>query len=346
MTSQRSRSTLPERWASRIFRGDAGVTRFLLGEDFETGDAEFDDQIRLYVENPDLMRAVFDHETRARVAEFVTQHHGRMSSSVLRDDMDGHIDDATTLVEHARWLADLADRMNPSIDEIPTRLSHIAMGDPKEGVRLHALRTVKKLYPRAESTNDLLENLVRTAANDMVTAEAAYTLGADGVSKLRDVLTHANGKSARELALRGIVEHVDRDQAAELAIGGLSSGLRMASARALHRLGRSEDEEHLLPLLEDDDTEVQLAAVEALGALGTLAAVEPLLPLTKGILRSPGLKEAARTSVAAIQERHARGDAGAVAVVESPAAGGMTVAAEVEVGAVSEALEERVVDEE
>ena len=69
-------------------------------------------------------------------------------------------------------------------------------------------------------------------------------------------------------------------------------------------------EARLLPLLEDEETPVRIAVVESLGRVATIHAVEPILPLTKGLFASGELKDAAKDAIAAIQSRATSGGQG------------------------------------
>jgi HEAT repeat protein len=70
-------------------------------------------------------------------------------------------------------------------------------------------------------------------------------------------------------------------------------------------------------MLEQADKRVRMAAAEALGQVGTTAAVEPLLALTGGIVPGP-LKRAAREAVRRIQARVVGAEHGQLSVVAPP----------------------------
>jgi hypothetical protein len=80
----------------------------------------------------------------------------------------------------------------------------------------------------------------------------------------------------------------------------------------------------LLQLLADEEAEVQTAAAEALGAVGSVAAVEPLLPLTKGFGRG-SLRQAARGAIASIQSRLGDVEAGRLSLAEEELSGSVTL---------------------
>ncbi len=96
----------------------------------------------------------------------------------------------------------------------------------------------------------------------------------------------------------------------------------LAVAKALLALEDPQSEPALIGLLSHDAAEVRKAAAQALGKFGTVAAVEPLLPLTEGVLASAELKEAARTAVRQIQGRLGPADAGRLSVAEATGSSG------------------------
>lgn len=101
---------------------------------------------------------------------------------------------------------------------------------------------------------------------------------------------------------------------------------REGLARLVGERRLTEGEGTLVRFLEDV-APVQRAAVEALGEIGRRETVELLLPLTRGVLRPPALKGAARQAIEAIQGRLPDAERGRVSVIEeaggelSPVAG-------------------------
>ena len=96
-------------------------------------------------------------------------------------------------------------------------------------------------------------------------------------------------------------------------------------------LGQASDpraEPTLIALLAVDDAKVRVAAAAALASVGTVRAVEPLLPLTKGVLDTE-LHRVAQDAIRKIQSRLGDAEAGRVSVskVES-LAGGVSLASE------------------
>lgn len=71
----------------------------------------------------------------------------------------------------------------------------------------------------------------------------------------------------------------------------------------------------LLALTRRPELDVRLAAIRALGEVGSLSAVERLMAVGRGMLTAREVRQAARAAVEAIQARHAHGEAGSLSVV-------------------------------
>src|SRR6185369_9991618 len=97
---------------------------------------------------------------------------------------------------------------------------------------------------------------------------------------------------------RSAVDH----QARELAI-------------ALRSLGDPSAEEAVAHLLGTGGEDVQVEVVRALGALGGVASVEPLLPLATGLMVPRAVKRAAREALRGIRSRLGPADAGRLSLV-------------------------------
>jgi len=110
-----------------------------------------------------------------------------------------------------------------------------------------------------------------------------------------------------------------RDRSTLVRICGLAQTnaprLAEAVAVALGRLGDSRAEPSLLNLLVHESTEAGLAAARALGEVGTIQAIEPLMSLAEGTRARGALKAAARDAIRKIQGRTGNAGAGRLAVV-------------------------------
>jgi HEAT repeat protein len=114
-------------------------------------------------------------------------------------------------------------------------------------------------------------------------------------------------------------EHEEVRVASAMALGRLAANeheeVRVASAMALGRLAANEAERVLIRLLADASSEVQCASAEALGVVGSVAAVEPLLPLAEGLGRAK-LRQAARGAIGRIQSRLGSVEAGSLSLAD------------------------------
>ena len=91
--------------------------------------------------------------------------------------------------------------------------------------------------------------------------------------------------------------------------------------QALGRIGGPGAERALVELLAREEEDVQVASARALAACGSVAAVEPLLELSRGVLGRGNVRRAARDAVAAIQARAGAG-AGRLSLAEPDSAAG------------------------
>ena len=104
------------------------------------------------------------------------------------------------------------------------------------------------------------------------------------------------------------------------------SALQVAATLIVHRQGDTRFAGKLVSLLTSENEEVQMVAANALAKLGSLDAVESLLPLTEGLTRSPEVKAAARDAVRAIQQRAGSPTGGGLSVVDDvDRAGGLSL---------------------
>jgi HEAT repeat protein len=201
-----------------------------------------------------------------------------------------------------------------SIEEarVLPRLEKIAAEEASPEVRAHALTVLARAFPKArtrhifEKAREDVSPLVRVRAleglKDPELADIAAVLRDPGTSyelmidAIRVALRHHprphveaclielfDGARGQEGPLRiALIESLGRLKSERCASSFLAllaerdPGTRESAARALGWLGATRFEADLFPLLEDDDEEVADAAVFALGACGTIAAIAPL----------------------------------------------------------------------
>jgi hypothetical protein len=281
------------------------LVQAMTGQDPQVGDPAFDSAVLVRGEAP-LLNALLDVETRRAVQRTTTFSHARVLAGEASFEERGH--DLTTERISAMLgiVEDLARRLRPPTpQEIPARLAEIARKDPIPGVRRICLGLLERADPpvAAEVSRALCFH-----PDPTLRLHAARILG--------DLEAF---RAASPAALRAYAPY-DPD------------GL----ARALARIG---DEAPLVALLEGTDTKVQFAVLHALARVGTVRAVEPILPLTRGLFGHDDVRSAARNAVASIQARAGGDGAGRVALVEDAGIGAVSVAGEA--GAVSVPEERR-----
>lgn len=163
-----------------------------------------------------------------------------------------------------------------------------------------------------EIRTEVLRYLVDSAAQGVVLPLLKKLLRAD--EALRVVAIAALGRLAVPAALDALLTH-----AADLDASSLPPWTEAITAFSDPRV-----EPALLGLLDHWSEAVRVAAARALGEVGTVAAVAPLLDHAKTWLAGE-LKQAARDAVRRIQSRLGDAEAGGLSVVGSVGAGGLSV---------------------
>ena len=280
-----------------------GVSAFR--ERLTVGDDSFD-AVAL-IEGPEIeVHARLGAATRRKVGDLLMQLGGE-----VRDGTAQYVGDAALMDDNDRLRAvvyQLVDVARGLGGEPATLLANNALGDPLETVRQRCLELLAEHFrgsPEARRAGEALlesgEPLTRIAA-----ARACWP---------------------NEAARRVLAHHVAAGAPAE----------RLAAVEAVGALRVDGVEPGLIELLtEHPMDEVRVAAARALGAVGSVHAVEPLLPCTRGLLTARDLKNAARDAIAAIQARLGDVEAGALTLtVDTPESPGhLTLAPDA--GALSE----------
>ncbi|MCB9549709.1 MAG: HEAT repeat domain-containing protein [Myxococcales bacterium] len=322
------------------------------GEDVLVGDAEFDARVHMKGRD-EVLLAVLDARTRGTVRRFFTTWRGEVTGGeVLRDartvirrasTLERLILDAVRLAESVQapeggyWAALLANlERDPEVGvrrrclglllgrDGPTRerAIQIALGDADAGIRFQAAAEAGPPgYPVLEALLDEPTGAVGVQALErLVAVEPAV-----GLSRVMGII---NGAPARltAVALRIAGEARLRQLLARIQhlAGHPDAAIAAAAADALGGLGDPASEGVLVRQLEHLAPAVREHAATALGEVGTLAAVQPLLAAAA----QGGLKAPARAAIQRIQGRHARAGAGALAVVREAQAGQLALGPE------------------
>jgi HEAT repeat protein len=244
---------------------------------------------------------------------------------------------AEWLTQMLQFLAQLAELLSVPPDVLTERLMLNAMTDPCPGVRLRNLRFL--IDPDTRATLPVLMSTARalvTDANAPVRLLAARQLGEEGhpalaaialdahqpatvrvealqalglarASKLESLLPQLLGANPPELvcAALSIIAARRLSALAESVVQCAASqheAVRAGAARALLTLPTQHSEQALIRLLADSSSEVKLISAESLGAIGSVAAVEPLLGLANSFGRAQ-VRQAARGAIGRIQSR-------------------------------------------
>ncbi|MEY2930891.1 MAG: hypothetical protein RL033_1640 [Pseudomonadota bacterium] len=318
------------------------------GRDVAIGDAPFDELVEL--QGLDARScAALSHSARQQLIRFLKLG-GEVRRGVLwfaRDGSGSHERDS--LLAMLQFLSQLGKSLAVTSDTLQQRLSDNALRDPDAGVRWRNLRFLAA--PATQTPPALLASTARALLKDKdnaVRVLAGQQLGEEGFPVLRTELTDAGVHvEIRIAALRALTELRAPDlepllgkllaepRPAELVCAALADvveqrrnalipavsrcteneteSVRRAAARALGTLTGGEPA--LLRLLEDASPDVRQAAVEALAEAGSVQAVEPLLPLSQGLVPSP-LRNAARAAIAKIQARLGHVEEGRVSLAD------------------------------
>ncbi len=281
--------------------------------DVEVGHLGFDQQFHLQGATA-MVRARLDGPTRDAMLELLrrplregqlTVADGELRALVppgQRASLSDSVEGAVPL------LAQVARRLAAPLDEF-AELAKSARQDPVAGVRVLCLRTLVREFPQQASVGALMRSAVEDSDPE-VRLEAATALGVEGVAVLNALVADASVED--DLAARAAASlgpQMDAGVArATLRREKAASGARRrpavarACADALGHRGDPQDEPLLLALvLEERDEGLRVAAVRALGQLGSAQAVPALADLADS--GSADLRRAGREAIATIQSR-------------------------------------------
>jgi HEAT repeat protein len=327
----------------------SSIQKALGGQDIQTDDKGFDELLRIRGDEAQVVALLGDEARRA-----VRREVGGSGVSV-RDgeaywETRGHLRDRVELVSRVRGMIDLEKQLTLGSTSIHERLSRNALADRNPRVRL---RNLVLLQRRAPSSREAVETsrALMDFADPSVRLAAAMHLGDEGLATIEalvnapdvdaalmsDALQHlianvpvtrvggilesaldSHHEAVQHVAIQGITKLGHRGAIDRLVrVGdGDSTRLTVTVATALAQLGDPRAEPALVRWLGRNNEAVCIAAARALGTIGTVAAVEPLLPHTKGLLTDADLKRAAREAIEKIQSRLGDVEAGRLSLSE------------------------------
>jgi hypothetical protein len=311
-----------------------------LGRAVRTGDVAFDALFLLRSEEPALMAAL-DAGTRASLRELAREiDELRVRDGVLRARIVRALPDQAAVQRALSALLDFARLLAEGVSRRPAmeaRLFHNAFYDPNAHVRSSNLLVLLK-----RCAGPVWQDAISTAlSRDQPELRFLAARAAGGVAWRTMVALardHSTPPEIRQKALAYLsTAMVPAEVCVEVAsscLGRPDPALVAAAARLLGRAappGDSSAESTLLGLLERGHLDVRRAAVDALAAVGTVRAVEPLIKLIEE--RGSRLEEGVRRSVRAIQARAIGAEAGSLSLSAVAEGGGLALAADA--GAVS-----------
>lgn len=323
--------------------------RLVHGQDDKLGDVDFDQLVE--VSGIDAWVCAALSEEARRQLETLLEKGGEARQGLLSYECVANgSHDAAWLEQMLQFLSQLTRQLTVTSGSLHQRLAHNAVHDRSPGVRLQNLRFLAD--PSTQTPVALLASTARALLsdeNDRVRLLAAMQLGVEGTPALGQLAANARVDTAlrvealRELGtesmpgLEPLLAKLLGPSPPELSCAALSiigarrldffapavvecttsahEQVRVAAATALTYLPSNGAEQALIRLLSDSSSEVQCASAEALGVIGTVAAVEPLLPLAERLGRAK-VRQAARGAVGRIQSRLGNAEAGSLSLAD------------------------------
>ncbi len=339
-------------------RRETGWAKLLGGLEIELGAPAFDDAFAILGDSL-LVQAVLDSETRSQL--------GSLLRGTLRDRRGGYREVEASLaagvlkvtIHHSKEigadeLADLmTDLFGPVLDlalrlvepeDVAGRLAGNLgttgrRSEPEEGVRLRSLRYLLRDFREHPATEKTLLAL-RDDPSTEVRLEVAIARGKAGQKTLLALVTDAaapDGHAARAVRVLGAGLPFDVAEATlHRSLEAGRSELAKACLEALGRLGRADSEHLMVAALASQGEGVALTATQALGRVGTIAAVPALRQLEERGSRE--LSRAARQAIAEIQSRLTGAEHGQLSLADAEA-GALSLVTAAEPGRLSLAQE-------
>jgi HEAT repeat protein len=317
----------------------SGFSKLISGPELQIGDPQFD--ARVYFESGDeaLLRAVFDAHCREQLMRvFANTRNPSLASGVFSCEC-GEPAEASELIRSVRQAVALGQALCIKRAEVPGRLLAIVQSNDRVEVRLPALDVLLRSYRDEEAVHAGLltvlsdpEPSVRKAVAIKLIPwdlDALLLLAASEIDpevlvallshladytqqRLWPTIRHALGSrnsavvkaaadAARATKYTALAPRLARRLERKLKKG--EPALLVSLAQALGALSDPSTEPTLIGALAHDDRAPQIAAAEALGELGSVRAVEPLLALADRHAFGGASKHAALAAVARIQSR-------------------------------------------
>ncbi len=297
--------------------------------DFKTGDPEFDRQVKLAGEPPRLA-GVLSSEVRELLIDASRLRAFRLEGRRLSCQVPDLSQHPNRTAEAARLLVGLAETLRAQPKRTEALLLHNVRAERLVEVRRRcALFLGDAAFAGSDEQAALGETLLRDQDLDLRLDGADRQPDSAGARQVYLSALAAPTPEHRFRAVEGISGsgHPEAVAALKAILPEPDSEVAAAVASALGHLGGDGVERVLVRMLGRTEVTVKIAAAEALGDRGTIAAVERLLAVG-GPRASKALQRAARQAVAAIQARAGVGEGGGLALVEGEDAAGRLSRAE------------------
>jgi hypothetical protein len=322
------------------------------------GDPSFDEQVVLHGSIPEVV-AVLDVQTRQMVLELMQDLSVQVKRrQVIKWGRHLDLDPQGTwlCLERMVNVADRLFRLEPG--RAMRNLGVNAERDPHPKVRALNLRLLFEYYPPNQRTLAIgrralaSENVEVVLAGAIGLAEAGDELDKErAFEHLADIARQSFSDDVRSPAIEALsMSFHERSRPVLEELAKTGGPLPSELLFALVRVGIEPELEHLIPrvlmapervqseiarelsahgtrferlacaMLDSAFESVQIEIADGLARTGTIRAVEGLLPLTKGLLRSKGLRDRAQHAIESIQSRIIEGDGGQLSLTE-PARG-------------------------
>ncbi|MFC2171231.1 HEAT repeat domain-containing protein [Acidobacteriota bacterium] len=332
---------------------DSPMIRALLGQDIQVFDSDFDRRVRVKGHEVDAV-ALLDSETRQLVMVEIVNNKVELNKGCFKFKIKC-IEEIPAAV---RSVVELGKRLSTESDEaILERLCNNAENDPLDSVRLRNLLLLQETYPKTPFAISASRAALEAQSPNLQLAGALF-LGEEGSVTLRRIAYSEDAD--QDLRVRALKHHYGTLPPAQQDVSELEALLSSSSllvrriaielmgslghrpvleridmllddadvktaeviAIAIREIGDPAAEPTLLRMLGRDETRVKEAAANALGTVGTVRAVEPLLELTTGVARSGSLKRASREAISRIQHRLGDAEAGRLSLAAADDIGG------------------------
>lgn len=189
--------------------------------------------------------------------------------------------------------------------DVERRLVQNATRDPEAGVRLKNLLLLAREFPEDPETREVL----RAACSDPnpeVRLRAGRTLGAEGLPVLLKLTEDLEDDAVSAEAFSFLEREISFERTKYTLLRALDKSCPQTARACLEALGRGGDDSAanlLVEVIGSVRGDLRVAAVKALGRVGSTAAVLPLKELAERIPGDPELSQAVRQAIAQIQSR-------------------------------------------